>query len=204
MATQSTTRWHVKGTLVISCNCDYGCPCNFNARPTHGHCEGQWLWHVEDGSFGDTPLDGLSWTVTADWPAAIHEGGGRAMCLYDERANEAQREAIEALVRGGNGGPWGIFINTYDLEVVRPMPFDLHLAGLATRVKVGDSIELELATITNPVTGAEVHPGAVLPEGLVCKEASFGTSRTFKVSDVIEYDHSGKYTAIAPFEYSAS
>jgi len=44
----------------------------------------------------------------------------------------------------------------------------------------------------------------VLPEGLVCNELSFGTSRTFKVSDGIEYDHSGKYTAIAPFNYSSS
>jgi Uncharacterized conserved protein len=204
MATQSATQWHVKGTLLISCNCDYGCPCNFNARPTQGHCEGQWVWHVEEGSFGDVPLDRLTWSVTADWPAAIHEGGGRAICLYDERADDAQREAIEALVRGGNGGPWGIFINTYELEVFRPVPFELHLAGLDSSVKAGDSMELQLAPITNPVTGAEVHPGAVLPEGLVCKEASFGTSLKFKVSDAIEYDHSGKYTAIAPFEYSAS
>jgi len=84
------------------------------------------------------------------------------------------------------------------------MPFELHLAGLDTTARVGDSLELELAAITNPVTGAEIHPGAVLPEGLVCNELSFGTSRTFKVSDGIEYDHSGKYTAIAPFNYSSS
>jgi hypothetical protein len=202
MATQTSTTWRVKGTLVIACNCDYGCPCNFNARPTQGDCEGQWLWHVEDGAFGDVRLDGLSWTVTADWPGAIHEGGGRAICLYDERADDAQREAIEALVRGGHGGPWGIFINTYDLEDVRGVPFDLRLDGLGTTAKVGDAMELALAPITNPVTGAEVHPGAVLPEGLVCHEMSFGTSRTFRVTDRIEYDHSGKYTAVAPFEYS--
>jgi DNA-binding CsgD family transcriptional regulator len=35
---------------------------------------------------------------TADWPVAIHEGGGPAVCLYDERADDAQRGAIEALV----------------------------------------------------------------------------------------------------------
>jgi len=204
MATLSTTRWHVKGTLLISCNCDYGCPCNFNALPTQGHCEGQWVWHVEEGNFGDVALDGLTWTVTADWPAAIHEGGGRAVCLYDERADDAQRQAIEELVRGGHGGPWGVFINTYELEAFRPLPIDLHLAGLDSHVKVGDSMELQLAPIKNPVTGAEVHPGAVLPEGLVCKEASFGMSLTFKVNDAIEYDHSGKYTAIAPFDYTAS
>ena len=203
MATETTTRWKLRGTLLIACNCDFGCPCNYNARPTRGDCEGQWLWHVEEGSFGEVRLDGLSWTVTADWPGAIHEGGGRAVCFYDERADDAQREAIEALVRGGHGGPWGIFINTYELVDVRAEPFELRIDGLATTAKIGEAMELELEPIKNPVTGAEVHPGAVLPEGLVCKEMSFATSRTFRVSDGVSYDHSGKYTAIAPFEYSA-
>jgi hypothetical protein len=203
VATETATRWQLKGTVVIACNCDYGCPCNFNAPPSRGDCEGQWLWHVEQGSFGDVSLDGLSWTVTADWPGAIHEGGGRAVSLYDERADEEQRQAIEALVRGGHGGPWGVFINTYDLEDVRAAPFELELSGFDTRAKIGDAMELELETIKNPVTGEAIHPGAVLPEGLVCKEMSFGRSKTFRVSDRVEYEHSGQYAAVAPFDYSS-
>src|SRR5918912_2711693 len=100
METQATTKWKLKGTLVIACNCDFGCPCNFNARPSRGDCEGQWLWHVQQGSLGDVSLDGLSWTVTAACPAAIHEGGGKAISFYDESADEAQAEAIESFVRG--------------------------------------------------------------------------------------------------------
>jgi hypothetical protein len=196
------TKWWLEGTLLIACNCDFGCPCNFNAPPTQGDCEGQWLWHVDNGTFGEIRLDGLSWTVTADWPGAIHEGGGRAICFYDDRADETQCEAIAALVRGRHGGPWGIFINTYELEDVRSMPFDLQLNGLQSSATVGDAMKLQMTTIKNPVTGAEVHPGAVLPEGLVCKEATFGMSETFRVSSEIEYDHSGKYTAIAPFDYA--
>lgn len=203
MATHVATSWHLEGTLVIACNCDYGCPCNFNAPPTQGHCEGQWLWHVEHGRFGETRLDGLSWTITADWPGAIHEGGGRAISFYDERADDAQREAIEELVRGGSGGPWAIFINTYELEAVKPVPVDLRLAGLDTTAKLGPSMELAIEPIRNPVTGDAVHPGAVLPEGLVCKEMSLASSRTFRVSDAISYDHSGHYAAIAPFDYSS-
>ncbi len=201
MATNGTT-WHLKGTLVIACNCDYGCPCNFNALPTRGDCEGQWLWHVEEGTFGDVRLDGLTFTVTADWPGAIHEGGGKAVSFLDERADDAQRDAIAALVRGGHGGPWAIFINTYDLDGPRPAPVEIDLDGFASRIRIGDSVELELDAIRNPVTGAEVHPGAVLPEGLVCNEMSFGTTKTFRVSDGVSYDHSGKYSAVAPFEYS--
>jgi hypothetical protein len=202
MAVDTATTWKLEGTLLIACNCDFGCPCNFNAPPSRGDCEGQWLWHVESGSVGDVSLDGLSWTVTADWPGAIHEGGGRAISFYDERADERQTEAIKALVRGEQGGPWGVFINTYELVDIRPMPFELELNGLETRAVVGDAMQLQMATIKNPVTGAEVHPGAVLPEGLVCKEATFGMSQTFRVDSEVSYDHSGQYTAIAPFDYT--
>lgn len=194
--------WNLKGTLLIACNCDYGCPCNFNALPSHGDCEGQWLWHVDQGHLDDVSLDGITFTVTADWPGAIHEGGGKAVSLLDERADESQREAVARLVRGEEGGPWAIFINTYDLDGPRPAPFELELNGFQSKAKVGDVMELELDTIRNPVTGDEVHPGAVLPEGLVCKEMSFGTTKTFRVDDGVSYEHSGKYSAVAPFEYS--
>ena len=46
----------LKGTVLIACNCDYGCPCNFNGLPTTGKCEGNWNWHIEAGRFGDVPL----------------------------------------------------------------------------------------------------------------------------------------------------
>jgi hypothetical protein len=200
--TTTATSWKLAGTLLIACNCDFGCPCNFNARPSRGDCEGQWLWHVERGSVGDVSLDGISWTVTADWPGAIHEGGGKAISFYDERATDEQADMIKSLVRGERGGPWGIFINTYDLIDIRPMPFELHIDGLQTRAQVDGVMQLEMTTIKNPVTGAEVHPGAVLPEGLVCNEMSFGMSQTFRVESEIAYDHSGQYTAVAPFDYS--
>jgi hypothetical protein len=184
------SKWRIGGTLLIACNCDYGCPCNFNARPSRGHCEGGWLWHVEEGALDGVRLDGLSW------------GGGRAVSFYDERADEQQAATIRSLVRGEQGGPWGIFINTYELVDVQPRRFEVQLDGLQTRASIGDAMQLRMATIKNPVTGAEVHPGAVLPEGLVCKEATFGMSETFRVDSEIAYDHSGQYTAIAPFDYA--
>jgi len=200
--TATATKWKLKGTLLIACNCDFGCPCNFNALPSRGNCEGGWLWHVEQGAVGDVALDGLSFTLYSDWPGAIHDGGGRAFSLYDERADERQVEVITSLVRGELGGPWGIFINTYDLLAIRPERFELHLDGVHSTALVGDAITLRMTTIKNPVNGAEVHPGAVLPEGLVCKEASFGMSEAFWVSGEIEYDHSGQYVAAAPFDYA--
>ncbi len=42
-------KWQLTGQVLVSCNCDWGCPCNFNARPTTGKCEGGWTWHIERG-----------------------------------------------------------------------------------------------------------------------------------------------------------
>ena len=197
--------WELKGTVIVACNCDYGCPCNFNALPTKGKCEGTWTWHVERGTFGDTTLDDLNFTVCVNWPGAIHEGNGEALILVDERADEAQRNAIETLVGGDAGGPWGVLAWTWPtIHGPKPVAYDLHLDGVKTRVKAGDSYEVVSETIKNPVSGAEVHPSAVLPEGIVFKEADFGSSTAFRVSDGIAYEHPGKYTAVGPFEYSSA
>ena len=97
------TLWTLTGRMVITCNCDWGCPCNFNARPTHGRCEGGWTWHVDRGSYGTVALDGLNFSVYAKWPGAIHEGNGEALILIDERADGPQRKAIEELLDGKIG-----------------------------------------------------------------------------------------------------
>jgi hypothetical protein len=194
--------WQMKGTVLVGCNCDYGCPCNFNAPPTRGDCEGGWTWHVEQGRYGDVELDGLTFSLFADWPGAIHEGGGKAVFFYDERADGRQREALEALARGGEGGPWGIFINTYELLSIKSAPFELELAGERSRLKVGDVAELVMEPIKNPVTGAETRGGVMLPTGLVFNEGWCAASTVFRVEDGISYDHSGKQAEYAPFEYS--
>ena len=197
--------WELKGTVIVACNCDYGCPCNFNALPTKGKCEGTWTWHVERGTFGETSLDDLNFTVCVNWPGAIHEGNGEALILVDERADEAQRNAIETLIGGDAGGPWGVLAWTWPtIHGPKSVPYDVHVDGVNSRVKAGDSYEVVSEAIKNPVSGAEVHPGAVLPEGIVFKEGDFGSSTTLRVSDGIAYEHPGKYTAVGPFEYSSA
>jgi hypothetical protein len=38
--TKAKTKWQTEVYYLDSCNCDWGCPCQFNAKPTHGNCEG--------------------------------------------------------------------------------------------------------------------------------------------------------------------
>jgi hypothetical protein len=193
----------LEGTVLISCNCDYGCPCNFNALPTTGKCEGHWTWHVEKGTADGVSLDGVNFTLCVDWPGAIHEGEGEGVLLVDERADDEQRGAVSRLLAGELGGPWGVLAWTWPtLHGPVAVRYELELDGLNSRVKAGDNFELEMEPIRNPVTGAEVTPGAVLPQGIVFKQGDFGSSKTFRINEGVSFEHPGKYTAIAPFEYS--
>jgi hypothetical protein len=199
----SKPSWRLKGQVLISCNCDYGCPCNFNARPTHGKCEGGWTWHVEHGSFDGVPLDGLNFSVYVNWPGAIHEGNGEGVILVDERADAAQRDAIATLMKGEVGGPWGILAWTWPtIHGPLAVSYEVELNGVASRIKAGTALDVQSTTIRNAVTGAEAHPAVVLPEGIVVKRADLGCSKVFRVSEGVAMDHSGQYTAVGPFEYA--
>jgi hypothetical protein len=194
--------WQLTGHVLIACNCDWGCPCNFNAKPSRGHCEGGWIWVIGRGHVDDVSVDGLAAAVFADWPGAIHEGGGRASCYLDERASDPQRAALTRVLHGDLGGPWGLFRKTYELAGPQAARFDVNLAAHHSRATIGSLVELELQAIRNPVTQAEVHPEVVLPEGLVVKRGGLAASKIFRVSGGVEYDHSGQYAAFGAFDYS--
>jgi len=197
--------WYVNGRVLVACNCDWGCPCNFNARPTTGKCEGGWTWHVDDGAYGGVKLDDLNFSVYVNWPGAIHEGNGEALILIDERAAAQQREAIEVLLGGKVGGPWGILGWTWP-KVHGPyaVDYDLTFDGVKTHLRCGQYVDVECGPIRNPVTGAESYPSITLPQGIIVKHGDLGSTTRFRVRGGIEYDHSGHYMAVGPFQYTGS
>ncbi len=92
--------WSFTADYVESCNCDFGCPCNFNGFPTHGSCHALDLFAIRTGRYGDVPLDGLDIISALYWPKAIHEGNGTAQLYVAEGANAQQREAIFQIFSG--------------------------------------------------------------------------------------------------------
>ena len=75
---QKKPTWKEHAYFLDACNCDWGCPCQFNAKPTHGNCEGVAGYHIVTGSYGtNVKLDGLNMALIASWPGPIHEGHGK-------------------------------------------------------------------------------------------------------------------------------
>ena len=113
--------------------------------------------------------------------------------VFVGRNNSGKSTVVEAVMRAGRTEVDGPHLVQYELS----------LAGdEGATLRAGDSVELEIETVKNPVTGAEVHPRAVLPEGLVFKDGALLASKRFVTRGSVAYDHSGRYAAIAPFEYS--
>ena len=82
------TPWQLQALEVLTCNCAFGCPCQFNALPTEGHCRAGIGYLIERGRFGDTDLAGVSFAGLFAWPGPIHHGQWRGS---PGRRRESQR-----------------------------------------------------------------------------------------------------------------
>src|SRR3954452_16386984 len=103
------TDWRLKGEWVKNCNCAYGCPCDFNARPTNGSCKGLVAMHITEGHFGGVNLDGLKFAATVDFPGPLHEGNGTMQPIVDERATPEQRDALFQIMSGKHSAEGTLF-----------------------------------------------------------------------------------------------
>ena len=56
-------QWTLHGIEFSDCNCDYGCPCKFNAPTTYGFCEAVGSPGIDEENFNDISLDGVNCVV---------------------------------------------------------------------------------------------------------------------------------------------
>ncbi|MET0544934.1 MAG: DUF1326 domain-containing protein [Caulobacterales bacterium] len=177
------TPWEFKGRELVNCTCEYGCNCQFNALPDKGHCHAVAGIQIDEGHFGPTKLDGLRIAAIFKWPAAIHEGNGEAIAFVDERANDAQREALLKIMSGQDTAPFAtmfaVFASTLTKmhdPVFTAIDFQVDVDGRKGRLSIKDYIEMTGEPIRTKVTGREARAQIVLPDGFEKTVADIGTS----------------------------
>ncbi|MGD9668140.1 MAG: DUF1326 domain-containing protein [Hyphomicrobiaceae bacterium] len=193
------TPWEIEASEFVNCNCAYGCPCQFNAAPTHGHCNAVAAVAISKGYFGDVRLDDLKFIGVMSWPGAIHEGRGKAHIIIDERATDAQRAALLTILSGQETEPgktiWNVFAATLE-EIFEPefreIEIDIDVDRRISRVHVDGLIEGAGRPIINPITGQEHRVRIDLPDGFEYSLAEMG-SGTSRVSGPIKFDLSDSY-----------
>jgi hypothetical protein len=179
------TDWYLEAGSFGNCNCDYGCPCQFELRPTHGNCHGIEVFKVTKGNFGAVPLDGLCVALLYSWPGAVFEGGGRMQAIIDERANADQRRGLSSIVYGEHTDDgathWWVFramCSTVHEPIFAPISFELHIEARRAKVEIPGLMQASGRPIRNPVNGGDHRIRIDLPNGIEFEIAEIGSGST--------------------------
>ena len=200
--------WWIKGREFANCNCSYGCPCQFNALPTHGNCRAAVGWQIDQGVFGTVKLDGLRAAGLYTWPGAVHEGNGTMQLVVEERATPEQREALLKIMTGQETAEmatmWWVYAAMCPTKIeplFKPIEFEVDVDARRARLVVPGIVESSGEPIRNPITGAEHRVRIDLPHGFEYRLAEIGSGRT-KATGQIRLDLAHTYGQFARIHLS--
>jgi hypothetical protein len=207
-APAQTTNWQLAGEYFENCNCDVVCPCLFSpnapftSKPTQGPCEVAFGFHINQGSYGGTTLDGLNAAMIARTPGVMADGNWSVALYLDERADEQQRQALQAIFTGAVGGPVAVlapFIST--VLGVKAVPITFQAQGKRRSVEIPSVMELAVhaAPSLNPneaIWATNAHPFAPSVAMAV------GDERSTFADYGMRWDNSGKNGHYAPINWS--
>lgn len=177
--------WYVEGVAFGNCVCSYGCPCQFEALPTHGHCRGFEALRIDRGHFADVDLAGLRIAMLYGWPGPVFEGGGELQAVIDERADPRQREALEAVLHGKEtregATHWWVFramSDTVHDTLFRPIDLEIDIEARRARVSIPEVLESTGRPIRPPHGDGEHRVRIEIPNGIEFERAEIGSAST--------------------------
>ncbi len=118
--------WWAEGLAFENCNCTAVCPghIHFSQKCTHDVCHGFWAMRFHKGECDGIDLSGVEAVMAFECPPVMIEGGWKGRIVLSDRASEAQRRAVEEILKGKRGGPWEVlarFVSEWLATRVAPM-----------------------------------------------------------------------------------
>lgn len=203
----SETTWRIRGENLSACNCDWGCPCQFNAKPTHGDCEALVGFRIHEGNFGDVDLSGVLFSAAAKWPGALHEGNGTIQLVIDDKTSAEQRSAILAMASGKNGGSFfeimaAVCSNVLE-PIYAPIMFEADREKRIGSLHVQGVGQSKVEPIRNPVTGEEHRARINLPDGFEYRVAEVANAVNWSVTspEVLRANHSNCHAHLCEIDW---
>jgi hypothetical protein len=200
--------WQLTGEYFENCNCDVVCPCLFSpgpqmtAQPTQGACEVGLAFHIDNGKYGDVSIDGLNAVVMVRTPGAMGEGNWSVAVYLDERANDGQREALQNIFTGANGGPVAAIAPLISNVLgVKSAPIAFKKDGMRRSVAIPDVMSLAVHALPGGNPDKEMWVSDASP---FAKEVSFavGDDNSHWSDYGMRWDNSGKNGHYAPISWS--
>jgi len=148
------TLWSIRGEYMESCNCDYLCPCiytNPQGRATHEHCYSLQVYRVDEGKYGELPLNRLKFALVIRSGRVMAEGKWVFACVVDEVADGAQRKALAAIASGEAGGRPAVIRQNLveDFRGVEFRPIVFESNGLRRRTEIQGVLGYEIEGVAS-------------------------------------------------------
>jgi len=144
------------------------------------------------------------------WPGAIHQGGGEAAVVVDERASEAQREALLRILGGQDTEPGATIFEVFSTTLEKfhdpifaPIDFEVDVDARTGRLHVEGVADGHGEPIKNPVTGAEHRARIDLPHGSEYAMAEIGRGWT-KATGPIKFEVADTHSHFANLHLTQS
>lgn len=201
-------QWLFKSETYDNCNCAMNCGCQFNLPSTHGYCQSAFIGHVVDGHFNDKPLVGLNWAALYKWPGEIKDGNGKCQIVIDERADEAQRAALAAIISGEAGKAlsnlFSVFASTcseFCETLFLPIYLEADLEARTATVDIPGIMKSKAGPKINEFTGEPFHIALARPSGsFEFTYAELGLGTTSVTGDMqMAFDHSWAHFCVHHF-----
>ena len=202
-------KWQLTGDYFENCNCDVVCPClaspaaPLTSRPSRGACDVALAFHIDQGSYGDVALDGLSVVLAAHAPGPMADGNWAVAAYIDERADDRQTAALGAIFTGADGGPMAAFAPLVATQLgVKKVPIGYAVRGKGRSVEIPGIMQMAVEPLPTMHPSGEIwtalgHP--VAPDRLALAVGRQGS--TF--SDYgMRWDNSGRNGHYAPIRWS--
>jgi hypothetical protein len=199
------TDWYMEGLWMKNCNCDPGCPCDFNQRPTQGYCQGMAGMHVTRGHYGEIDLSGVTWGGLVRWPGALHEGNGEILPIIDASTNDEQRNALFQVLSGQEGDTFmevfAYICPTVHEPVIAPIDFAIDLSERKAHFKVDGVVDAEIETLRG-INPPEPYRILVrIPDGMEYtgpnEEAETALAKHIKAHGAIEFEVENGHSTLA-------
>jgi hypothetical protein len=98
--------YDLEGTLLEACSCLAVCPCWVGQDPDGGSCDAVNAYRFERGTIRGVDVSGLSFINVVRIPGnVLAPGSWQVVSFVDDRASDAQFEAILDAYQGRLGGP---------------------------------------------------------------------------------------------------
>lgn len=194
--------WTISGRYVAGCSCAVLCSCPYDGQPrdTKGgtECLGTAVFHVADGNLDDLDLSGVDFAFYNHFPSNLTSGNWKVGLVVDSAASDEQADALERILSGREGGPFGQLSQFYG----EYLGMERAQVSLTEGERSGLTVEGRTELSYEPLTGPD-GSSTTIKNALFGFAPEFEVGRTSGRSEAFGLSYEASYGETADYVFSS-